>query len=209
MGRTLTTLPDVPPSWRGPHAEGQTPLDPDEAKGLKLAFVTTLGDLNAAEATNIAKGMQWAERQVHGGALVASEAFLARLHAKLFGEVWAWAGSFRTTERNIGVDPLQVRIELRQLLDNVAAWNEFASYPLDEQAARLHHRLTWIHPFPNGNGRTSRAMADLFLASHGGRRFSWGENSGLLHAEVRMRYLAAVRAADAHDLAPLMTFVRS
>lgn len=189
--------------------EGQTPLDPDEARGLKLAFVTTRGDLNAAEANNIAVGMAWAERRIASGASVADEAFLCTLHGRLFGQVWAWAGAYRTTERNIGVDPLQIRVALRQLFEDVAAWETYQSFPIDEQAARLHHRLTWIHPFPNGNGRTSRAMADLFLMAKGASAFSWGARSAAAPGDVRRRYLDAVRAADAHDLAPLLAFARS
>src|SRR5690606_29492381 len=104
---------------------------------------------------------------------------------------------------------VDLRIELRQLFDAAAAWEEFGTYPVDEQAARLHHRLTWIHPFPNGNGRTARAMADIFLASRSTPAFSWGANTGLAPHEIRTRYLAAVRAADAQDLAPLLAFVRS
>ena len=115
----------------------------------------------------------------------------------------------RRTERNIGIDPTQIRVALHNLFRDVVAWSEFNTYSLDEQAARLHHLLTWIHPFPDGNGRTSRAMADLFLASRGATVFSWGANSGLPPHEIRARYLAAVRAADAHDLGPLLAFVRA
>ena len=142
-------------SWMDLEQDGQTPLDPDEAQGLKLAFVATRADLNSAEATNIIAGMQWAEAKVRTGIEVASDTFLRTLHARLFGQVWAWAGKYRTTERNIGIDPAQIATAVRQLFDDVAAWQEYGSYPLDEQAARLHHRLTVIHPFPNGNGRTS------------------------------------------------------
>lgn len=209
MGRTLSPVPDPSPVWWTPDTDGQTPLDPDEASGLKLAFIATRGDLNAAEGNSIATGMQWAESRVRRGAHVASEEFLRKLHLKLFGEVWEWAGSYRRTERNIGIDPLQIPIALRQLFDDVAAWLEFKAYEPDERAARLHHRLTWIHPFPNGNGRTSRAMADLSLLAQGIAPFSWGANTGLPAQETRQCYLAAVRAADGHDLAPLMAFVRS
>jgi Fic-DOC domain mobile mystery protein B len=205
----VNTPPSLPPTWLDPETEGQTPLDPDEAVGLKLAFVATRDDLNAAEGNNIASGMRWAEAQVRSGATVASEDFLLKLHARLFGQVWEWAGSYRRTERNIGIDPLQIPVELRKLFDDVGAWIEFSSYPPDEQAARMHHRLTWIHPFPNGNGRTSRAMADLHLVSRGAPAFSWGANLRLPTTEIRARYLGAVRAADAHDLAPLIAFVRS
>jgi len=38
---------------------------------------------------------------------------------------------------------------------------ERRTYPPDEIAVRFHHRLVVIHPFPNGNGRHARLMADL------------------------------------------------
>lgn len=197
---------DAMRSWMDPEEDGQTPLDLDEAQGLKLAFVATRADLNSAEATNIIAGMQWAESQIRSGAEVASEAFLRTLHTRLFSQVWAWAGKYRTTERNIGIDPARIAVAVRQLFDEVAGWQEYGSYPLDEQAARLHHRLTLIHPFPNGNGRTSRAMADLFLRARGAPALTWG--ASLPATDARARYLAAVRAADGHDLAPLLDFIR-
>lgn len=193
-------------SWMDPQDEGQTPLDPDETRGLRLAFVATRSDLNGAEATNLIAGMQWAEAQVRSGVEVASDVFLRELHARLFGQVWTWAGKYRTTERNIGVDPARIAMEVRQLFDEVAGWQMYESYPLDEQAARLHHRLTYIHPFPNGNGRTSRALADLFLRAKGAPALTWG--ASLPVTEARMRYLAAVRAADGHDFGLLLDFIR-
>lgn|SRR5690554_8074528 len=193
-------------SWMDQEEDGQTPLDPDEAQGLKLAFVATRADLNGAEATSLIAGMQWAEAQIRSGAEVVSDTFLRQLHARLFGQVWTWAGKYRTTERNIGVDPAHIAMAVRQLFDEVAGWQEYGSYPLDEQAARLHHRLTVIHPFPNGNGRTSRAMADLFLRARNAPALTWG--TSLPAADARERYLAAVRAADGHDFAPLLDFIR-
>ncbi|MGY0620242.1 mobile mystery protein B [Lysobacter sp. A378] len=202
----MSTPPDAMRSWMDPEEDGQTPLDPDEAQGLKPSFVATRADLNAAEAMNIIAGMKLAESQVRPGAEVASDLFLRELHARLFGQVWTWAGEYRTTERNIGIDPVRITMAVRQLFDEVAGWQEYGSYPLDEQAARLHHRLTFIHPFPNGNGRTSRAMADLFLRAKGAPALSWG--ASLPVADARARYLAAVRAADEHDFSPLLDFIR-
>lgn len=188
--------------------DGQTPLDPDEARGLKLTWVATRGDLNDAEGANIFTAMHWAAREIRKKTVVvASEDFLRQLHARMFGEVWAWAGQLRLTERNIGVAPHQIAMQLRQLFDNIGAWQEVGAYALDEQAARLHQRLTYIHPFPNGNGRCSRLMADLFLQSHGAQPFAWGPAPH--DQQVRQRYLEAVRQADSGDLAPLLKFLRS
>jgi len=189
--------------------DGQTPLDPDEATGLKLAWIATRSDLNDAEGANIVSGMRWGSRQVRSKkpAEVATEGFLRALHTRMFGDVWRWAGAFRQTERNIGVAPYQIAMQLRQLFDDVQAWREFGTYPIDEQAVRLHHKLTFIHPFPNGNGRCSRVMADLFLESHGAKPFSWGPAPH--GSAVRQQYLAAIRRADAGDMHQLLEFVRS
>lgn len=189
-----------------PVEDGQTPLDPDEAVGLIPAWVATRGDLNEAESANILEAYPWADKAVRRGTEAASDAFLRGLHRAMFGKVWRWAGTYRNTERNIGVAPHQISMQLRQLFDDVAAWREFAAYPLDAQAYRLHHRLTVIHPFPNGNGRSSRLLADYYLVQQNASRFTWG--ASMAHAHVRNAYLAAIRAADAGDYLPLADFVR-
>lgn len=205
----MSTPPEEHRSWLESDTDGQTPLDRREEEGLKVTFVTTRGDLNAAEVKNIANGLKWAELKLRRVRNVAREPFLCDLHREMFGEVWEWAGTYRDSIKNIGVDPSHIRLELRNLFDDVAAWDEFNSFPIDERAARLHHRLTWIHPFPNGNGRTSRAMADLYLTTRGAKRFTWGEAAGRPAAETRSAYLDAIRAADRHDYGPLMAFVRA
>ena len=98
---------------------------------------------------------------------------------------------------------------LRQLLDDTKAWIEYKSYPPDEIAVRFHHRLVQIHPFPNGNGRHARLMADLLVMRLGGERFSWGSANLQDAGEVRQRYIAALKAADNHDIGPLLAFARS
>ena len=79
----------------------------------------------------------------------------------------------------------------------------------DEIATRFHHRLVWIHPFPNGNGRHARLATDLLLVTLGRPRFSWGRVNLVDAGETRRAYIAALRAADGHDIAPLLDFVRS
>ena len=118
-------------------------------------------------------------------------------------------GRTRTyTEKNIGVDPPLIGMKLTDLFRDVEAQLANQSEPIDEIAARFHHRLVSIHPFPNGNGRFSRTMTDLLLKSNGKKAFSWGGGS-LNAAEIRHRYISALRAADAHDLSALFAFVRS
>ena len=127
----------------------------------------------------------------------------------MFGDTWRWAGTFRSTEKNIGVEPARIQPDLRDLCEDVKTQIEHKSYPLDEIAARFSHRLVAIHPFANGNGRLSRTAADLLLVQQGASRFSWGAGNLLADGEVRQRYLLALRAADARDYGPLLAFVRS
>lgn len=189
------------------YAPGATPLDPDEAAGLIPSHIATHAQLNEWEMANIVQGERWAFSRKHKNLLELD--FVRSLHKRMFGDTWRWAGSFRTTEKNIGIDPLQIQPALRNLFEDVKAQLEFGSYPLVEIAARFSHRLVAIHPFANGNGRLSRTYADLLLVQHGARRFSWGADNLVAEGEVRQRYLDALRAADRRDYALLFAFVRS
>ena len=131
------------------------------------------------------------------------------LHKRLFGQIWKWAGSFRKTEKTIGVDPIQIAIQLRQLLDDARYWIEYETYPPMELAARFHHKLVLIHPFPNGNGRHARIMADAILTKLMGEpAIDWAGGYPLESMnERRDQYIAALRAADKHDFTTLFEFV--
>lgn len=187
-------------------ADGATKLEPEERIGLLQTWITFRSELNEAEQTNITAGTAWAYR---GRRDILTEEFIKRLHGKMFGDVWAWAGAFRVTERNIGIDPARIPIELRMALDDARHWVENTTYPPDEIAVRFHHRLVAIHPFPNGNGRTARLMADLLVDRLRQEPFTWGRVSLTDVSETRTRYLAALRAADGYDIAPLLEFARS
>jgi Fic-DOC domain mobile mystery protein B len=127
----------------------------------------------------------------------------------MLGRVWRWAGTHRRSGKNVGVDAYRIPQELRQLSDDCRYWIEHGTYGLYEIAARFHHRLVWIHPYPNGNGRHARLATDLLLAANGGERFSWGRKSLVDAGDTRDQYIAALRAADGHDFGPLIVFVRS
>jgi Fic-DOC domain mobile mystery protein B len=127
----------------------------------------------------------------------------------VLGDVWRWAGKFRTSERNLGIAFYEVPVALSHLLDDTKAWIEYKTYPPDEIAVRFHHRLVQIHPFPNGNGRHARLMADLLVMRLEGERFSWGSANLRDAAAVHQRYIAALQAADDHDIGPLLAFARS
>ncbi len=199
MGGCLSELFDEPAD--------ATPLEPDEREGLLQTWITYRRDLNEAEQTNVAAGTVWARRVRRRDLL--TEKFLRQLHERLFGDVWAWAGEFRRTERNIGIEPVRIPVELRTVLDDARYWIDHETFPPDEIAVRLHHRLVAIHPFPNGNGRTTRLMGDLVVARLGREPFTWGRQHLTDVSETRTRYRASLRAADNHDIGPLLEFARS
>ena len=191
---------------------GVTPLDPDEAEGLLHAHVLTRGELDELEEANIQLGLEWAQRRAvmtKRPADVLTEDFLYELHERMFGEVWAWAGKVRRTDKNIGVDKFEIRPEVRKLVEDARLWRENGTFPPDEMAVRFHHRLVAIHPFPNGNGRHARMMADLLVQQAGRPPFSWGGGRLASTSELRARYIQALREADRGDLGALLEFARS
>jgi Fic-DOC domain mobile mystery protein B len=187
---------------------GATPLDPDESAGLVPGHIATREQLDEWEAENILAGERWAAGAAKRREIL-DDAFLRELHRRMFERTWKWAGSYRASEKNIGIAPERVAVEVRKLLEDTKARLAGKVAPADEIAARFHHRLVSIHPFPNGNGRHARLLTDLLLAANGAEPFTWGRGD-LEHAgEARERYLAALRAANARDFAPLLAFVRS
>lgn len=187
-----------------------TPLEAEEREQLLQSWITHRADLNRAEEANILDGAAWARgRRSRRPANMLSAGFVAQLHTRMFGDVWKWAGAWRTTPRNIGVEAYRIGTDVAALLDDVRYWVEHETYPPDELAVRLHHRLVAIHPFPNGNGRHSRLMADLLIERLGGTPFSWGSGGLTDSGGLRRRYIAALRAADNHDIGPLLAFARS
>lgn len=190
------------------YPEGATPLDPDEAEGLKHKHVTTRGELDHLEQANIEAGLQWLARARKIDPL--DETFLRTLHRHLFGDVWDWAGTFRKTEKNIGVDPYQIQVQLRVLMDDTRYWIENGTYSAMEIAARFHHKLVQIHVFPNGNGRHARIAADLLVARVlKTRPIDWAAGYELQSMNVRREaYINALRAADKHDYELLYRFIK-
>ncbi|MBN9364503.1 MULTISPECIES: mobile mystery protein B [unclassified Devosia] len=185
--------------------EGATLLDPDELEGLRYRHITTREQLNELEQANLDAGLLWLGRQKQ---LELTVDQMCRLHARLFGEVWNWAGTFRRTEKTIGVDPLQIGVQSKILMDDVAWWAEHNTFSPTEAALRFHHRLVQIHLFPNGNGRHARIAADALLE----KRFKappidWSGGADLTrNNQRRTQYILALRAADLQDYRPLLVF---
>ena len=184
--------------------DNSTPLTPEEKDGLKLKWITLRSELNEAEARNIAQAQVWL--MSHKNKDIYSDVFLRNLHKKMFGDVWKWAGKYRETERNIGVAPYQIPIKLMQLFEDAKYWIANKTFSNHEIAVRLHHKLVQIHPFPNGNGRLSRLMADLASIQLDGKPLYWGDKNLVNVSDIRCRYIESLRKADAGNYSALLEF---
>ena len=188
--------------------DGATPLDYDELKGLLPTHITIRGELNFLEMENINQAIIWSESLKTTD--IINVEFICKLHGKMFSSVWKWAGKFRKSQKNIGIPCIQIEVELKTLCDDAQAWTEYNTYSPDEFAARFHHRLVFIHPFSNGNGRHARLMADLILEKlFTTKVFSWGGESLANHNKMRKEYIKALKMADDHDYSLMLEFVRS
>ena len=196
----------------GPDPEGATPLTDEELDGLIPDHVATRADLNEVEFENLVKALPWAHAQARRFVPddLLAYGFLFELHQRMFGDVWRWAGTQRQREINIGVDPAQITERVKGVVDDARYWHDHSTFPPDEIAIRLHHRLVAVHPFPNGNGRCTRLIADLYLLTCGEKELTWGGAGGPGEVgAVRTAYLQALRAADVHDYLPLTDFART
>lgn len=186
---------------------GATPIDPDEAAGLIPSHITLQRELNEWEETNIQGAVRWARARKRKNLL--SIDFVRRLHREMFGHTWKWAGQFRTTIKNLGVPPHQIQEGVRNLCDDARDWTTNRTYPEAELAVRFHHRLVSVHPFPNGNGRHARLMADLIMIRAGKPPLTWGRAQLSAPGEAREKYLESLRAADRQNIRPLLEFAQS
>ncbi|MFB0876003.1 MULTISPECIES: mobile mystery protein B [unclassified Sphingobium] len=187
--------------------EANTPLEAEEREQLIPTYITIRAELNEAEQVNITRASLWLRRARNVDVL--DDAFLRDLHKRMFGEVWKWAGQYRKTPRNIGIDAYRIPMAVRELVQDARYWVDNGTFPPDEIAIRFSHRLVSIHPFPNGNGRHSRLVADLLAMELGQPRFTWGRANLVDPGETRRAYVAALRAADGGEIEPLLAFARS
>jgi Fic-DOC domain mobile mystery protein B len=195
----------------GPEPSGATPLEHEDLECLIPDFVATRSDLNQVEFENIAKALPWAQQQarVLGAERILDYGFMLRLHRRMFSDVWTWAGTQRRRATNIGVEPHLITTQSQLLFDDAKLWHVQGVFDPDALAARIHTRLVSVHPFPNGNGRCTRMMADLYLVSIDAEPFSWGGANLAADGSGRAKYIAAlIKAVDTGDHVDLIRFAR-
>ncbi len=191
------------------YVHGQTPLSEDEKEGLLIKSITTRGELDELEQLNIEKAIEWTLNHKVKKEQIFTEEFIKSVHKKMLGDVWEWAGEFRKSEKNIGVDWPRISVELRMLLDDTRYWIDNNTYSPDEVAIRFKHRLVSIHCFPNGNGRHSRIMADIIIESVFGKEvFTWNNSNLVKPDDARIEYINSILKADNGNIEPLLEFAR-
>lgn len=192
------------------YIDGQTPIDEDEKEGLLIETITTKGELDEFEQQNIEEALQWVIGKKFKAKDVFTEKFICNLHKRMYNNVWAWAGNFRKTNKNIGIDKFQIPMSLKVLCDDALYWFENQTYPAEEIAIRFKHRIVSVHCFPNGNGRHSRLMGDIIIEKLFGQKpFPWGAANLSKANDTRSAYLKAVKQADQGNYKPLLDFARS
>jgi len=192
------------------YTNGQSPIEEEEKEGLKIKTISTLAELNEFEQSNIEKAIEWSMKRRFPVDRILTLGFIQEVHKRMFSDVWNWAGSFRKSNKNIGVDKHQIQSHLLYIIDDCQYWITNETYPRDEIAIRFKFRLVKVHPFPNGNGRHSRLCADI-LVSHALNEpvFTWGGQDLTKHQENRINYLEAIYKAESEIYEPLITFARS
>ena len=192
------------------YINGQTPLEEDEKKGLLIPTIATREELDEFEQQNIEDAMQWVFNKSLKTETILTEKFICNLHKRMYGDVWLWAGKFRLTDKNLGIDKWQIPVALRSLCDDTLFWIKNKTFAADEIALRFKHRIVCIHCFSNGNGRHSRLMADVIISKiYKMALFSWGTNDLVHQGRFRSNYLESLRAADKGNFELLLKFARS
>jgi len=189
------------------YEDGQTPLNEEEQDGLLLKTITTHGELDEFEQYNIEKAIEWTLARKFKKEKIISEDFVKELHKRMFKDVWAWAGKFRLSEKNLGVPYHQISTQLKQLNDDCLFWIDDKTFNEEEIAIRYKHKIVNIHCFANGNGRHSRLMADIIMSHIFNKNvFTWHQTNLVKKGEERSGYLGAIRVADKGDIKPLIDF---
>jgi Fic-DOC domain mobile mystery protein B len=192
------------------YIEGQTPLDEDEKEGLLIKTISTHGELDEFEQANIQQAIEWSIRNKFTKQEILTEGYILLVHRKMFNEVWDWAGRIRKTNKNIGIDKYQIPVEIKNIIDDCNYWIDNQVFEPDEIAVRFSHRIVQVHVFPNGNGRHSRLIADIFISNIFNKPvFTWGRNDLSKKGNFRKKYLEAIYKADDGIYQPLIEFSRT
>ncbi len=189
---------------------GDTHLTPDELDKLIPQHITTRRELDELEQNNIEDAVEWILRtRILNAEKIFSREFQNSLHKKMFNKVWRWAGTIRSLETNLGVRPFEIEIQSNMLNDDAQFWFKNKTFSPLELALRFHHRLVFIHCYPNGNGRHARLMADIILEKlFQLNPISWKGENYIDENIEREFYIKALKQADLGDVSWLFNCIK-
>ncbi len=134
-----------------------------------------------------------------------SETLIKNLHQIVVQETdRAWAGRYRNANVIIGganhtpPNALQIPNKMKDLISWLASQKK--KMHIIELTALLHHKLVYIHPFFDGNGRTARLTMNLFLMQA-------GYPLVVIMKTDRKKYYDVLDKADSGIYEPLVKFV--
>lgn len=194
---------------------GETPLPFDEldallpdARASLIEPITKAAvyDLEQAVEEEVAEDLLLAAAS---GELVVGELltdhYLRDLHRRLYEDIWAWAGKYRRYLYNIGIDWPGIPEEVHAAIETIRyRWEHTDDWTPRELGIAVHAELVRIHPFADGNGRTTRLLADLVFAAtqdaEAVELYDWRID--------KSRYVTLLRAYDQHrDPRELAAFI--
>lgn len=156
------------PSPPGEDLAGETSIDPDLTDAFQAGVrPATRQELENLEHEANVAGIRSFLRENSTIDHMCSVQGIVSLNRHMFGNVWAWAGRYRRHETNIGIDPAHIPVRTAQVLDTLRYQLTETDIEPRQTLARVHWELVFIHPFPNGNGRTMRTHSALLARKLG------------------------------------------
>ncbi|HCT84913.1 MAG: mobile mystery protein B [Candidatus Margulisiibacteriota bacterium] len=187
---------------KGNSPYGATPID--DYSGLKLKHINTIKELYEAEFLNITSSTSKYLLKPPSNKSFMDRIYLFKIHKTMFSQVWDWAGKKRISNKSVGIDKFQIDIEIVKLIQDFEFW-ESSNMDTIEVSSRIHHKLVYIHPFENGNGRWARLVTNIYLKQKLNRIVYWPEQELYINNVFRKRYIHSLQSADHGNFADLVS----
>jgi cell filamentation protein len=187
-------------------AEGQFEPGSNNQVLRNLRGIIDPGEMDRLETSELARALGELIHEID-----ASHRFLAvdisGMHERWLGGIYSWAGAYRSVNLEKGGFPFAAAHLIERLMADLEAGPLARFTPctfsdanaLSAALAEVHVELVLIHPFREGNGRTSRLLATLMALQAGLPLLDFGPLTGA----ARARYFAAVQAGLDRNYGPM------
>lgn len=159
-------------------------------------------DKATLEARNGVEQIDYITELVEAGATELRESHVLTLQAIAVRDVYPCGGQFRDATKDVFIQNSKHKVPHCALVPNLVRdavdWvnREKVERSALERAAYAQWRFNWIHPFPGGNGRTSRAITYLIICMSEGRMLPGVPTMPTLIYDARDEYIRALQAID-------------